>query len=680
MAIVLDILPVYSEEHPDSQHQIGSVRLLKHQVETLGAFRDPTIDVIFNTAMTGDGKSLAAYLAAFEEQLRVIGMYPTNELIEDQFSALSKYETSLQIKLPRSNVMHSAKINQLMREHDEKRRFEEARKLLVRNSLLLTNPDLIHLMMSHQYGWDHMRKELAVTIGAYFDYFLFDEFHVFGVPQVISVMNMLGYLLANYRNKPVERKKFLFLSATPGDLLKKSLERGGMRCKIIEGSYASSQWQGYRCILQPCRLALHEVNQELSTEKWVQEHLAELLNFFKQHEGSKAAILVYSVATARRLVAQLKKYFEPHGISVGENTGLASREERRASYSKQILVGTSTVDIGVDFHINYLIFEAFSAGSFLQRFGRLGRHAGFSTYQAHALVPRFVLERLQQRFEGAMEVERTHFNAEIRAVFPTEQEFARYTQRWGVVQAAQVVAELEKQQKRDANQAFATALCEQYECFYGTPEKPVMERALKKYWGLYHHARPILEELQSFRGQSPLSCGIWDTTDQSLKTYDLFFLLSNANFEVIEKELFLQEVQRRGLDEREFREQLLYLRVLQYVPERMYLTLGLRHNLAENAHILHNVVALDDFFVREPRPVWLDQVNRRLKRVKLPCILSPTPVAELKQRNRLSGVFPLYRLCDGLGHEYSVAFGQEALLLDSLLFYQKVKDDRAMML
>ena len=86
-------------------------------------------------------------------------------------------------------------------------------KLLQRNGILLTNPDLIHLMLSHQYGWDHLRKELPVTIGAYFDYFLFDEFHVFGVPQVISVMNMLGYLTVNYSDRPGDRKKFVFLSA-----------------------------------------------------------------------------------------------------------------------------------------------------------------------------------------------------------------------------------------------------------------------------------------------------------------------------------------------------------------------------------------------------------------------------------------------------------------------------------
>lgn len=53
----LRILSVYSEYHPDAQ--IGSVRLLKHQAETWEAFRDPTIDVLCNVSLTGDGKSLA---------------------------------------------------------------------------------------------------------------------------------------------------------------------------------------------------------------------------------------------------------------------------------------------------------------------------------------------------------------------------------------------------------------------------------------------------------------------------------------------------------------------------------------------------------------------------------------------------------------------------------------------
>jgi CRISPR-associated endonuclease/helicase Cas3 len=677
----LRILPVYSAHHVHAQ--IGSVRLLHHQVETWDALRDPAIDAVFNVAMTGDGKSLAAYLPAFREAQNVIAMYPTNELALDQFAALDHYERTLGLRLPRSDTMSSERISQLMREHDTQRRLEEVRKLLERNGILLTNPDLVHLMLSHQYGWDHQRKELAVTAGASFDYFLFDEFHVFGVPQVISVMNMLGYLLANYREKPAEHKKFVFLSATPHNLLTRMLERGGIRYKIIRGNYASAAREQYRCILQPCTLHIHEISPTASTEVWVKEHVEDMRRFFQENRqsGAKAAILVYSVATARRLVDFLRRYFKPYGIEVGENTGLASREERQASYHKDILVGTSTVDIGVDFHINYLIFEATSAGSFLQRFGRLGRHAGFALYEAHALLPRFVLERLAKKYHAGQELEREQFNEGIREAFPGEQEFESYTQRWGVVQAAQVLAELESQEKRDATAALAQAVQDQYERLYGRAAEPVIPKALKKYWALKapKHAPEIIAELSSFRGQSLLSCAIWDT-DGTLKTYDLFFLLANANIEVLSQEAFLQKVRECNADEREFRNKHFYVRVWEYVEERQSLVLGWRHNLSQYERILHHATVLDDIFVREPRVPWLDQINRSLKRLRLPCLLSSLSREEIRGQYRLSGIFPIYRLRDGWGQEYSIAFGEQALLLDSLLFFRKMNDEHALLL
>lgn len=678
-ALHIHVLAVYSQLYPETgvmnaASTVGDMRLLTHQVDTLAAFDDSAVDVIINTAMTGDGKSLAAYLAALRDGMGVVAMYPTNELILDQYAALPRYSQQLRVRLPACDTMYSEKITQLMRVHDTAIRLEEVRKLLVRNRMLLTNPDLLHLMMSHQYGWGHLRKELPVTVGSYFDYFLFDEFHVFSVPQVIAVMNMLGYLMTGYRDKPNERKKFLFLSATPNPLLSQFLERGGLRVKSMSGSYRSSAQKDYRCILQPCELGLHEISQERPTEVWVEEQLEEIHGFFQKYAGSKAAILVSSVATARRLYARLKAYFEPQGITVGENTGLTSREEREASRKKDILVGTSTVDVGVDFHINYLIFEAFTAGSFLQRFGRLGRHDEFMAYQAHALMPRFVLERLQEHMQA--EMERETLNEMIRSAFPGEQTFANYSRVWGVVQAAQIVVELQSQRKKDENAAFTEALIEQYERTYGTPDKPVMERARKKYLAMTYKAPQIAEELRSFRGQSPLSCGVWDS-DNELKTYDLFFLLANTEFEVMDKFPFMQEVRRRKLEEREFEEQLLYLNIHAYVPERLQMVLGVSYDVTA---YLHTIQVLHGFTVREPHTTWNDRVNQRLKRLKLPAIVSDMPRFELKQRLRLGGLFPVYRLQDVTGNEYSVIFGQEALLLDSLLFAYKTKGDRALFL
>ncbi len=247
-ALSLRILSVYSGYHPTEK--VGEMRLQQHQVDTLEAFQDPDIDVVINVAMTGDGKSIAGYLPAIREQKHAVVMYPTNELIRDQYGALSNYKQRLGIRLPRFDTMYSDKITQLMREH-EKTRLEEVRSMLHRNGLLLTNPDIVHLIMSYQYGWDFLRKELPVTLGSNFDYFLFDEFHVFAVPQVISVINMLNVLAVTYQDKPHERKKFVFLSATPSKLFDGLLERSELRTRKIEGQYSSSgQDETHRRILQ----------------------------------------------------------------------------------------------------------------------------------------------------------------------------------------------------------------------------------------------------------------------------------------------------------------------------------------------------------------------------------------------------------------------------------------------
>src|SRR5947209_3673489 len=125
MVLRLDILSVYSEYHPTERR--GSTRLLKHQVETFEAFNDPEVDVIFNTAMTGDGKSLGGYLPVFEERKRVIAMYPTNELIQDQYHALPRYQQTLDISLPHTALMFSDEITRLMRENEQTVRMEAVR-------------------------------------------------------------------------------------------------------------------------------------------------------------------------------------------------------------------------------------------------------------------------------------------------------------------------------------------------------------------------------------------------------------------------------------------------------------------------------------------------------------------------------------------------------------------------
>jgi len=53
--------------------------------------------------------------------------------------------------------------------------------------------------------------------------------------------------------------------------------------------------------------------------------------------------------------------------------GLSAKDVRNIE-GKLLAIGTSAIEVGIDFKCDYLIFEAFEAASFMQRFGRVGRH------------------------------------------------------------------------------------------------------------------------------------------------------------------------------------------------------------------------------------------------------------------------------------------------------------------
>ncbi len=88
-------LPVYSKIADNVPSEIklpNNWQLSQHQVETYIALISGEYDVIFNTAMTGDGKSLAGQLPTLLdfENNPLFAMFPTNELIRDQEKKLEQ--------------------------------------------------------------------------------------------------------------------------------------------------------------------------------------------------------------------------------------------------------------------------------------------------------------------------------------------------------------------------------------------------------------------------------------------------------------------------------------------------------------------------------------------------------------------------------------------------------------
>jgi CRISPR-associated endonuclease/helicase Cas3 len=174
-------------------------RLSAHQVATYQTLKNNDADVVFNVAMTGDGKSLAGQLPTLVEDhpRPFMAMYPTNELIGDQ---LGQIEQSL--RLWRRDDLRAVRLD--ARRLDE---LEDAAELERRDALLnlwhnyelvLTNPDIFHYVMQQYYirtgkNGDAPDRVIGPLLQS-FDEFTFDEFHVFQAPQIVSVVNALIFI------------------------------------------------------------------------------------------------------------------------------------------------------------------------------------------------------------------------------------------------------------------------------------------------------------------------------------------------------------------------------------------------------------------------------------------------------------------------------------------------------
>jgi len=659
-------------------------RLSQHQVETYRALTEGDAEVIFNTAMTGDGKSLAGQLPvllrAFNAPL--LAMYPTNELVRDQRRQFQSVQQGWNNTSP-VDVLDSARLDEIMGEEDYHQRGDALMSVLRNNDVVLTNPDIFHLIMHQFYlrPQDASDRILGPMVQRYRQ-FTFDEFHVFDTPQVVSVLNAL--LFIQTMAGAIRPHKSLCLSATPNPLMLEYLRRSGLQVQEIAGVYAHAETPPdpgrWRQVLQQSTIHF----EASRVEEWVEQHLHDtLLPFFlERRPGAKGAIIVNSIATAMRLLKQLQPAFAAHGLSVEPNTGLTSRERRAVSYAADLLVGTSTVDVGIDFQINFLLFESRDAGTFTQRLGRLGRHTEykkngvsypFSDFVAYALVPSWVHEGLFVGRDGApallqdtASVQRDHLNAAIVVAYPSPCTFDQYAQTWGQFQSVRILRGLSSRTVKEQYAPTRIQLGRRYEETFGIQLRP----ALGRYLELERTQQGLLDEASSFRGGSYLTCAIMDETETGpaqFKTADLLQLVANANLELVDEEDFYRAVERSGCLRctLERQQPLAYFRLRGWHNEHEDCVLILDRDMQNwGAEQFERAILQQGFHVDAHVP-GLARLNSRLCRREIPAFFcAGYHPQELKRRLRLPMLFALFKFRSRDGVEGCVALGREALLLE----------------
>ncbi|TRU72305.1 MAG: type I-D CRISPR-associated helicase Cas3' [Microcystis viridis Mv_BB_P_19951000_S69] len=710
--------PVYScpaDEIPDGIKVPQGWRLSWHQVETWKALNDPDVAVIINSAMTGDGKSLAAYLDAMQgvkpddSLCRPIGLYPTNELARDQESQIQGYIDRFRPNNdPRVSRLSGATL-EIYAESEDIRKDNAILTRIDQSDIILTNPDILHYLHRHAYitpkdAPDKLWSRLDVT----FNLFIHDEFHVFSAPQIASVINTM-LLMRHTKNE----RKHLFLSATPEKQLFERLktvfaaeeireinpyEREKYRFPDSEAEKQQLESQGWRQIARQITLNFIPIDSTFgASETWLLENWQLIRDYFLQYPGSKGAIILNSIASVKRLIREFKNLLHP--LTVAENTGLTGQTRKNESLQADLVLGTSTIDVGVDFRINFLIFESGDSGSFIQRLGRLGRHDGqsddqpFLNFTAHALASNFLVERLflgeHPPLEKNVAYDRPFLNEQIRDKYRKINNFQGYFRRWAGVQSVEISRKLNHKTIRDTYQKSRVAFEEDCQRVFQTSLGRVRGclQTWREDWQQLSgqvSKSPIEEDASSFRGSSSLSCGLYDEAYEDwpgdyFKTYDLPGILSNLDIEPMTQADYLRLLEstaarlQQPIAKGRFRHCLAFMKLLRYRPERRPWRFSYGGDLRELANSW-KVQVLRGIQVY---PCPYRQINERMKTRYLVSYLVPHPVEEVKKRLQLPMHFQIYPI-DEFGREktsapYSIAFGQSALLLDTQAYRLKDK-------
>lgn len=644
--------------------------LSSHQVQTYIQVTKGEADIIFNKSATGDGKSLGASLPSLlDPNFRFMGNYPTIELVEDQTQQQHHYHSLFNLDAQeRIERLFGEELSRRVKEA-QSNRFQELLLAIQQKPILLSNPDIFHLITHFQYRDPAYGNDLLpLALAEWPDLWVFDEFPIFGPHQEAAVLNSLTLI----RRTQQQPRRFLFTSATPKPDFIEQLKQADFKVAEVEGVYANVDTPGYRPILQPVELEFVEL-KDTDALSWLTDMAPRIQEMLEAESADgRGLIILNSVALAGRVTRQLQELLP--GVIVREISGRIdrlSRQQIQAALKEAtqpvLVVGTSAVDVGVDFRIHLLIFESSDSATVVQRLGRLGRHPDFTSYKAFILLPGhapWVMPRLQEKLESGQMVGRSLLQDAIAYAFDPPREFQEYHNRWGALQAQGMFSRMGEGNAK-VMQSVRERMTEDLQRVYSQN----LESARNQWYMLGNDAvgKEVQKELLRFRGGSTLQAAVWDNT--RFYTYDLLRLLPYATVEVIDRETFLSAATQAEHGEEAFPDKYIqvYLRILEWVDERFELSLHCNRDSHELEPCQLSLISRLSIVGHPQSDVVTCLSLKNLLTYLVPVNRNnPSSHWDISRTLHLSPVFGLYRVTDGGGQAYGCAFNQDALLLEAL--------------
>jgi CRISPR-associated endonuclease/helicase Cas3 len=359
---------------------------LQHQVDVYEAAKNH--DIILDLAPTGTGKTKAGLsVLKYNRDRNAVYIAPTNALIEQQTEAAKKFVQAA--GLPHVVEAASAKdIRKWPNDRVGNRSGEKLYNVLREPAtifpecggkplLLVTNPDIFYYAAFFQYD-PKDRGNLAHVFYSSFATVIFDEFHLYDAKQLVSLFFYLA-LSKEFRYFEYNRKVVL-LTATPEPACEAALERlemAGVKIARIDGEKETEY-------LKPSQTSVSlELRKRLDKNELIAEIAKEVIQRIEHTPNHYGAVILDSLDQINRLNDQLKD--AGYENFCGRITGVIESQSRHRSAQKQVILATSTVDVGFNFerdnaperqNLDWLIFSTRDRFTFWQRIGRVGRVLG----------------------------------------------------------------------------------------------------------------------------------------------------------------------------------------------------------------------------------------------------------------------------------------------------------------
>lgn len=689
-----------------------------HQLATLDHIRQAIdsnkIICIENASVTGSGKTLANFAAAILDDTRTCGIYPTNELLLDQYVSIQKHLSDDEMV-----ILDSEGLDAIMTHHPHMRSHAHALAWAtgdVLRTVVLTNPDVLYLAMYNLYGqmFSTFARNYGVRIFQHilsnYPVMAFDEFHLYSAKQIANTAFIVG---TAKELAPDKSHIFIFSSATPQEQFKRYLSRLGLETIPVTDTPADPG----RVVCEPIEINLLPAN--LLNWQGGDTLRAALDDILRWADGcnllARGVFIVDSVYEAKRIAAELRTRYSSN--DVGEVHGYMDKDARAVALQWRFSVGTTTIDVGVDLtdlkSKEFLVCEARSPAQAIQRIGRLGRHGREPQNipvpnKVWLAVPEYVYNYIQGQGHDGMTITRKELNELLNRAYLGQEDFGYYTVKYAPLEAVAACERILPPYFEDTRAHAEEVLHRLVPTLYDK-DPPAKQEQAKKSYDKYHSRQRViwskfgtpiqtpgsaskskkyyLSDLESFRGglTSDFTVAIYDELDEDLdikpvKTYNLAFVLRRTQYKELSKQQFTELVQLKHpshatewLDELEQQRSLLgYLQVYGLIEGKaneMYFEA--RKSLVDNQ--FHQVIHLQGLTIGGSNMQLLrgeHSINGELKKRKLNCWVSEKNSFKLSEAHHLPPLFAIYPLHainpGGKPDEWSIAFGLDAFLLDSI--------------